>query len=401
MTREEFLESVWQPYPVKPPEAAHWGRLALIPENGRLVLLRGKSAEHVEARGDLGVLRPGDWLAILPSGDFVLLAPARREPALREVDPCTLHHWSAFRAAVRDFFVLRDFLEVSTPGLVVCPGTEPSLDVFSTELIHGSRRRRLYLPTSPELHLKKALAMGLEKIFEVKTCYRNGEITAHHQPEFTMLEWYRAGETPDVIREDAVQLISFLADHFPKRQLKRPSSVKRESMAGLFRRILGAEIRPDSGLADYDRIARGAGLEPRPDSSVDDLFFLIFTERIEPTFEPNALTIVDRWPPFQAALARLDADGWGDRFEIYWRGLELANAFHELNDPVVQRRRFEEDIEKKKSWGREAVPLDEEFLLALESGMPPSSGIALGVERLYMAMFGVEDISALRTFPYR
>lgn len=401
MTRDEFLESHWSPYPAKPDDALHWGRLVLEPRGAELTLARGGKAETAMVAGDTTVLRPGDWIAVRPEGEFVLLAPARREPALSSFDPCTVHHWSEFRAAVRRFFVGHDFQEVTTPGLVVCPGTEPSLDVFATEFMEGSRRRRMYLPTSPELHLKKALALGFERPFEIKTCYRNGEITSHHQPEFTLLEWYRAGEGPEAIREDALRLISFLAESFPKRDLRRPVGVRRVTMASLFFDVLGAEIRPESDFEDYRRIALDAGLAPRPGSSIDDVFFLIFGEKIEPTFDLDTLMIVEDWPPFQAALARLTPEGWGDRFEIYWRGLELANAFHELNDPDVQRRRFEEDLRKKKEWGREAIPLDEDFLRTLESGMPPAAGIALGVERLYMAMFGVTDIAALKVFPYR
>ncbi len=128
--------------------------------------------------------------------------------------------------------------------------------------------------------------------------------------------------------------------------------------------------------------------------------FLIFMEKIESQLPQDELIFVEKYPPYQAALARLTEDGWGDRFEVYWKGLELANAFHELNDPSIQRRRSEEDLQKKKDLHKEAVSLDEEFFQCLEAGMPPSGGIALGVERLFMALFDIKTIKDLRVFSF-
>ena len=124
-------------------------------------------------------------------------------------------------------------------------------------------------------------------------------------------------------------------------------------------------------------------------------------ERIESQLPPDDLVFVEKYPPYQAALARLTEDGWGDRFEVYWRGLELANAFHELNDPIIQRLRANNDLKKKKELGKDLVDLDEEFFQCLEAGMPPSGGIALGVERLYMAFKNISQLSDVRIFPLK
>lgn len=393
MTREDFLSSTWNRYPALPPGSRAWGRILSL-EGSRVCLERGGEHEIVSLTE---FLRVGDWIAISPRGEATLLAPAlARRRSFVEREP-VLAAWSRFLARTRAFFQERGFLETPTPGLVTCPGTEPTLDVFSTEFVHGSRRKNVYLPTSPELHLKKALAGGLPKIFEIKTCYRNGEITSHHQPEFNMLEWYRAFEGPDAIAQDILDLIEDLAVFLG---VAGPRKIELAGMAQLFEKYLGVKLSPDADFAAYVKIAEEAGLSVRPGSTIDDVFFLIFIERIEPRFEPETLMIVDRWPPFQAALARLTTEGWGDRFEAYWRGLELANAFHELNDPEIQRRRFAEDLQKKVRMGRAPIPLDEDFLTALESGMPPSSGVALGLERLFMALTNTSEISTLKLFPF-
>lgn len=398
MTREDFLTRHWSRYPPMPEGASAFGRFVSCDDDG-LRLRRGADETTIPARGEtIALLVPGDLIAVGEDGAVTLLAPAGAGiPRLSATDG-TIRDWNRFLRAIRAFFDDRGFLETPTPGLVPCPGTEPTLDVFATEFAFGSRRKRLYLPTSPELHLKKALAAGLERIYEIKTCYRNGEITAHHQPEFTMLEWYRAYEGPDSIARDLRGLVDATARALGA---AGPARFEHATMSDLFERHAGARLSPGMGLADYEALARANGIEPRPGSTIDDVFFLIFLERIEAALDPATCTIVDRWPPFQAALARLTPDGWADRFEAYWRGLELANAFHELNDPAVQRERFAEDLAKKRALGKEAIPLDDDFLKALDAGMPPSAGIALGLDRLFMALTGIAEIADARPFPIR
>lgn len=343
------------------------------------------------------ILREGDLIAVLDENEIVLLAPALRSLPRPAFDRRRQELWNHFIATLREFFVSDDFHEMKTPTLVACPGTEPSLDVFSTELKIGSRRQKLFLPTSPELHLKKALSLGAEKIFEIAPCFRNGEITEKHQPEFTLLEWYRAYDRGENVRQDVEKLVAYLSR---KLKVPGPRRISRYTVAELFQKYLQFELLPETSLAELKSLAEKAGVDARSADGIDDYFFLIFMDKIESQLPFDELIFVEKYPPYQAALARLTEDGWGDRFEVYWKGLELANAFHELNDPRIQRQRFNEDLQKKKQMGKEEILLDEEFLQCLEAGLPPSAGIALGVERLFMAFYDVPRISDLKLFPY-
>lgn len=342
-------------------------------------------------------LLEGDVVAVVSPEEILLLAPQKAPLPRRTLAPEALMKWNHYVQGLRDFFLSHDFLEIKTPSLVPCPGTEPSLDVFATELKVGSRLEKLYLPTSPELHLKKALALGADKIFEIAPCYRNGEITERHQPEFTMLEWYRAYDNLSSIKKDVVNLVQNLAQHL---QFSAPKIVKSYSVAELFKIHCDFSLTPQTTKAELKALAEKLNVDVHSAESIDDFFFLIFMEKIESQLNPDEMIFVEKYPPYQAALARLTEDGWGDRFEVYWQGYELANAFHELNDPAVQRLRSQEDLDKKRELKKEPVRLDEEFFQCLDAGMPPSGGIALGVERLFMALTGISRISDLRLFPW-
>jgi elongation factor P--(R)-beta-lysine ligase len=312
--------------------------------------------------------------------------------------------WADFLNAVREFFRRRDFTEASTPTLVPSPGTEPYLDPFSTTWTYGRREATFYLPTSPEFHLKKMLAAGWTRIFETKTCFRNGEIGTHHQPEFLMLEWYRAYEGLDAIADDVEDLLRALAARFPAAPGLGPDGLEleRTTMAELFRSAFpGFTLVPSSGVEDLRILAQNEGIAFSPSDGFDDLFFRIFLERIEPGLGQRRPILVRGYPPSQAALSRIGSDGFADRFEVYWKGLELANAFHELNDPIENERRFRADAERKKEIGKEPVPVDEDLVQALHAAMPPSGGIAMGLDRLFMALFGIDEIQAARAFPVR
>jgi len=171
------------------------------------------------------------------------------------------------------------------------------------------------------------------------------------------------------------------------------------TMKDLFAQHLGVTITPESTHEEWLQIAKTAKIDVHASDSTSDLFHRLWLEKIESQWDSETLWVVSDFPPFQAAYARIKSDGWAERFEIYWRGLELCNAFHEVNDPVLQKQRMIQDLQIKKELGRETVELDEEFLRALESGMPPSSGIALGVDRLFMAINHVPTIQNLRLFP--
>lgn len=341
-------------------------------------------------------LREGDLVAVISADEILLLAPQRASLPARTFNPDILMQWNQYLNLLRAFFQSAGFLELKTPTLVSCPGTEPSLDVFVTEFKVGSRQHKVFLPTSPELHLKKALALGADKIFELASCFRNGEVTERHQPEFLMLEWYRAYDNLETIKKDVEQLVYSLANAM-KQPL--PRTVQSFSVAQLFKIYCDFELTPQTTKDALKALALRLGVDVHSAESIDDYFFLIFTEKIETQLPPEDLLFVEKYPPYQAALARLTKDGWGDRFEVYWKGLELANAFHELNNPEIQRMRSAEDLEKKQQLQKELVNLDEEFFQCLDAGLPPSGGIALGVERLFMALTNQKEIRNLRMFP--
>lgn len=366
----------------------------------KLILSRDKKKHIVEffkAPLFSEFLIEGDLVAVVSVDEILLLAPQKSPLPARTYNRDILEKWGVYVQGLRDFFRSRDFIELMTPSLVTCPGTEPSLDVFLTELAVGSRRRKLYLPTSPELHLKKALALGADRIFEIARCYRNGEITERHQPEFLMIEWYRAYDNLVTIKKDVEELVAQLTKTL---QVAPPQQVHTYSAAELFKIHCDFDLRPETTKEELKDLARNLGVDVHSADSIDDFFFLIFMDKIESQLPAEELVFVEKYPPYQAALARLTPDGWGDRFEVYWKGLELANAFHELNHPEIQRLRSAEDLEKKKDLNKEVVSLDEEFFQCLEAGMPPSGGIALGVERLFMALTDTRQIDSLKLFPH-
>lgn len=402
MNRNEYLTQIWPSYPAMPDNAQAAGRIYQIErEDGGLKLTLHRDSKihkiHFEKAPPYSEhLIEGDLVAVISGDELMLLAPQRQSLPNRSWNKELTTQWGLYLKALRTFFVDQGFVELKTPSLVVCPGTEPSLDVFSTELKVGSRKQKLFLPTSPELHLKKALALGAEKIFELAPCFRNGEVTERHQPEFLMLEWYRAYANLTLIKEDMISLVQAMAKALG---VEAPKTIRSFSVAELFKIHCGFDLQPDTTKEELQVLAKTCGVDVRSAESIDDYFFLIFMEKIETQLPSDEMVFVEKYPPYQAALARLTPDGWGDRFEAYWKGMELCNAFHELNDPAVQRLRSREDLQKKLEMHKEAVSLDEEFFQCLEAGLPPSGGIALGVERLFMALTGVQKISDLRLFP--
>lgn len=390
-TRDEYLEKHWTPYPEMPRGALKWGRveqLRLGTQNlGAWVFKDDPAADGA------AVLREGDLVALLPANQLVLLAPnlGPRGPAAGQWPEH--RRWQEFLVEVRRFFRDKRFQEVKTPVLVECPGTEPTLDVFETVYRLGSKSHTYFLPTSPELNLKKLLAEGAERVFEVAPVFRNGESTERHAPEFTMLEWYRAFAGFSMIRLDVIELIEAMADAL---KVERPVEVLSFTVPELFQKYCGFTLTPATTAAELEQLAVKLGVDVSAAGEIDDYFYLIFTACIENKWPADRLVFVEKYPPYQAALARVGADGWAERFEVYWRGFELGNAFHELNDPREQRRRAEADLRKKQAAGRSGIRLDEKFFAALEYGMPPSAGIAMGLERLFMALTGTPDISLLK-----
>ena len=389
--RDEYLENHWTRYPEMPRGALKWGRVEQL-RLGTQNLTDWSFKDQPTMRGG-EVLQEGDLVALFPSNQLVLLAPNLTSRTARSEQWSDHRRWQEFLVQVRSFFREKRFQEVKTPTLVICPGTEPSLDVFRTEFIEGSKSAEFYLPTSPELNLKKLLAEGAERIFEVAPVFRNGEQTLRHAPEFTMLEWYRAFAAPALIKMDMIELIESLADFL---KVERPVEVLYFTVPELFKKYCQFDFHPQTTQEELKKLAADLNVDVSAATCIDDYFYLIFMEKIECQWPADRLVFVEKYPPYQAALARVGSDGWAERFEVYWRGLELANAFHELNDPQMQRQRAQEDIQKKVEAGKAAVPLDEKFFSALAYGLPPSAGIAVGLERLYMALIQIKDIAALK-----
>jgi elongation factor P--(R)-beta-lysine ligase len=312
--------------------------------------------------------------------------------------------------AMRRWFEEAGFLEVETPALQVSPGMEPHLGAFATEIReHGAPvRRTLRLHTSPELAMKKLLVAGAERIFQFARVFRNGERSATHHPEFTMLEWYRAGAGWRDLVDDCRPLLRAVSAaggggfRWCGAFCDPDAEWELLSVEEAFRRETGiAVLDLADDVAAFRRAAEAVGIATGADDAWDDVFFRIFLDRIEPRLGLGRPTVLHGWPARMAALARIDpADPrTAERFELYVAGLELANAFGELTDAAEQRRRFEADRALKRRLSGEAWPIDEDFLAALGHGMPASAGIALGFDRLVMLATGAERIEDVLWLP--
>ncbi len=312
-------------------------------------------------------------------------------------------------AAVRDFFAAAGYVEVDTPALQVSPGLEPHLKAFGT-VLHDPREgaaRPRFLHTSPEFAMKKLLAGGLPQIWQLAHVYRDGERSATHHPEFSMLEWYRAGASYRELMDECEALLRRVqqaagaeALRWQGRGADAGAPWRRLSVAEAFAQYAGIDVlasAPDPSAPDAARLAAAAaaiGIAAHPGDDWEALFFRIFLDRIEPQLGIGAPTILYDYPLAMAALSRGKPDDprLAERFELYVCGLELANAFGELTDPAEQRRRFAADQARKQALYGETYPIDEDFLAALEHGMPNCAGIALGFDRLVMLATGASHI---------
>lgn len=303
------------------------------------------------------------------------------------------------QAALRGWLAERDFVEVDPAALQVSPGNEAHLHAFATTAIgNDAIGRPMYLHTSPEFAMKKLLAAGERRIHAFAHVWRNRERGALHSPEFTMLEWYRAGEDYAVLMEDCAAFLRLAATAAGSLALRFRDATcdpfvepERLSVAEAFARHAGidllATIRPD-GSTDRAALAmqvRQAGLRVGEDDGWSDLLSRVLVARVEPHLGHGRMTVLDRYPAAEAALARpVPGDGRvAERFELYACGVELANGFGELTNPAEQRRRFGLEMDEKERVYGERYPVDEDFLAAL-AHMPPASGIALGFDRLVM-----------------
>ncbi|MCC5850744.1 MAG: EF-P lysine aminoacylase GenX [Verrucomicrobia bacterium] len=278
-------------------------------------------------------------------------------------------------ALVRSFFQQNGYLEVQTPVRVLTPALESHIDAEPS----GTR----WLRTSPELHMKRMVCAGYEKIFQIGPCFRQGERGDRHLPEYTMLEWYHAGVTSEDLIDETSALFRFLCE-------------------GLGRtRFSGLDLAaPPEILHVRDAFQQWAGWDPVA-AFDEDRFDLDLVEKVEPQLQKHRVPLIFRdFPAARAALARLRPEDprVADRWELYLGGMEIANAYTELTDPSEQRHRFEQCARERKARGQAVYPLDEKFLQALEEGMPDCAGIALGMDRLLMILGESQTIDEVVAF---
>lgn len=303
---------------------------------------------------------------------------------------------AALNALIRDFFARRDVLEVETPIMSTAGNTEPNIDGFQTRFSGhvdaGSPLR--WLRTSPEYPLKRLLAADIGDCYELGRVFRNGEAGGRHNPEFTMLEWYRVGWDHHRLIDETIELVQAALA-----QRGRQATVRILTYRELFVQTLGL----DPFLADETQLRAGLGeiaIDPAG-LNRDDWLDLLMSHRIQPLFPVDGITVIHDWPATQAALAiiRPGEPPVAERYELYLGPVELANGYHELGDAIEQRQRFERDLAVRQSRGAPLPPLDELFLAALPS-MPACAGVAVGVDRLLMALEGTGRIADVLAFDF-
>ena len=297
---------------------------------------------------------------------------------------------------LRGFFARRGVLEVETPILSAAANPDLNIASFCTRFdghVDGGVPGR-WLRTSPEFPLKRLLAAGLGDCYELGRVFRNGEAGRQHNPEFTLLEWYRTGWDARRLAEEVVELVQEALA-----LVGTPNRVRVVTYAELFTEVLGIDAlrAPATVLIQAlgDLQVDPAGLDR------DDWLDLLLTHRIQPLFPIDLITVVHDYPASQCALARVRPGDppVAERFEVYLGSTELANGFHELNDAVEQRRRFAADCVRRRARGLPEQPLDENLLAVLDE-LPDCAGVALGVDRLLMHMAGVADIASVLAFPF-
>ena len=306
------------------------------------------------------------------------------------------------QAALRGWLAAHDFTEVDPAALQVSPGNEAHLHAFATEALgHDGSARPMYLHTSPEFAMKKLLAAGETRIAAFAHVWRNRERGPLHSPEFTMLEWYRAGQDYTVLMDDCAALARLACSaagtrllHFRDRTCDPFAPCERLSVAEAFQRHAGIDLLTTLGPdGTPDRAALAAQMAHSPDDTWSDMLSKVLVQQVEPHLGHGRLTVLDRYPAAEAALARRAPDDprIAERFELYACGVELANGFGEETNPAEQRRRFAAEMDEKQRVYGHRYPLDEDFLAALAL-MPPASGIALGFDRLVMLATGAPRI---------
>ena len=354
-------------------------------ENGEVEILKTDgNAVNFEAEGDL--LR---W----------------RRPAINPSRMKLLRIRQQIIHGIREWYELHDFIETETPLLVSAPSPESQFSPIKTD--SG------FLITSPEFQMKRLLAGGFEKIYQLARCFRKAESGPLHNQEFTMLEWYRSNEALEVLMLDIEQMVIHLsgtiaAENFQEKIPLPPWP--RVTVCSLFKKHLNiildgtesaSQLRAKAQLSGHDKLLIDLSTQSDITESLayEQIFFRLWNH-FETELSASTPVFVYEWPMPLASLARdcPKRSGFAERVELYVNGMELANGFGELTDPAEQRRRFEQDLKNRYAEGRSTVPLDEKFLKCLQQGMPESSGMASGVDRLIMWLCGAKQIREVLCF---
>ena len=302
---------------------------------------------------------------------------------------------AAILATIRHFFAQREVMEVDTPAMSQATVTDIHLHTFQTTFVGPGYAdgQRLYLMTSPEFHMKRLLAAGSGPIYQICKSFRNEESGRFHNPEFTMLEWYRPGFDHHALMDEMDDLLQLVL---------KCGQAERMTYQQAFVDVLG--VCPLEGsMVELKVVAAGLGLADiaEPEQDRDTLLQLLFSVGVEPKIGQQSPAFVYDFPASQAALAQINPQDnrVAERFEVYFKGVELANGFHELSDGDEQLSRFEADNRKRLEMGLAPQPIDMNLVSALRAGFPDCAGVALGVDRLIMLSLGVDHIDQVSAFP--
>jgi len=311
------------------------------------------------------------------------------------VDATTLQARAELLAAVRAFFADAGVMEVETPLLAPAAGTDPAVEPLRSCFTGPgfAEGLPLYLQTSPEYHMKRLLAAGSGPIYQIGKAFRDGEAGRRHNPEFTLLEWYRPGFDHHALMDEVAALVL--------RVLDRDLPVARRSYRSLFEACYGIDpLSCDVAALQAIALERAVPGAEQLVLERDGWLDLLLSHGIEPGLGRDELTFVTDYPASQAVLARLNPDDprTAARFELYLEGLELANGFWELADADEQRARFEADRAQRATAGQPDIPLDERLLAALAAGLPDCAGVALGLDRLLMCRLGAGSLDQVMAF---
>ncbi|MBE3669826.1 elongation factor P lysine(34) lysyltransferase [Vibrio navarrensis] len=307
-----------------------------------------------------------------------------------------LRQRAALIARIRQFFAQRNVLEVDTPAMSHATVTDVHLHTFQTRFVGPgyAQGSPLFLMTSPEFHMKRLLAAGSGCIYQLGKAFRNEENGRYHNPEFTMLEWYRVGFDHHALMDEMDELLQLVLSTAP---------AERMTYQEAFLRVLG--VCPlQASMTELKLSASELGLSDiaEAEEDRDTLLQLLFSIGVEGKIGQQVPAFVYDFPASQAALAKINPNDprVADRFEVYFKGIELANGFHELDNAQEQLRRFEQDNRKRIEMGLAEQPIDYHLIAALQSGLPECAGVALGVDRLIMLALGCDHIDQVTAFPF-